>query len=271
MVLLLFLMACADPAPVAQQACEALPGLAPDATGLQLLQPLLAEVDYNAMASGWTSEGLRVVGAEGLAELRAQASCTVGLVEGAGQGRWAVELERSLPVVNPDGSFGEVATTALSWQAVKTPDGIRVETGLAGAAIMRASSREAFEEGDLRRYSSTWHAIANKFPDPLITVDIAHADVIFARHEYREKIRGKPVEVDDEAGTLKAELANTGDQAVSKLELRVDFGVGDQTASETATLEALEAGGTAEVVVPIPEGADGKVHIEVLGLQFTPQ
>lgn len=268
MVLLLFLMACADPVPVAQQACEALPGLATDPAGLQLLAPVLATVDYDALAAAQPTKGLELLGSDGLAELRGKVQCTVGLVEGAGQGRWAVDLERTLPTVLADGSLGEPQTTALSWQAVKTDDGVRVETGLAGAAIMRASAEQALEEGDLRRYASSWRGLAKKFPDPLISVDIAHAEKVFDRHEYLGEIRGKPVEVDEKEGTLKAELSNTGDRAVSELELRVDFGVGEATASETATVEAIEAGGKAEVVVPIPEGADGKVHIEVLSLEL---
>jgi hypothetical protein len=270
MVLLLFLMACADPVPVAQRACEALPGLATDPAGLQLLAPVLATVDYDALAAAQPTRGLELLGSDGLAALRGKVECTVGLVEGAGQGRWAVDLERSLPEVLPDGSLGEVKTTALSWQAVKTKDGVRVETGLAGAAIMRASAQQAYEEGDLRRYSSSWRAIAKKFPDPLIAVDIAHAEGLFERDEYRTKIRGKPVAVDDAAGTLKAELSNTGEREVVQLEVRVEFGVGDQTASQTANVDELGAGSTATVEVDIPEGADGKVHIEVVHLELVP-
>ncbi len=270
MTLLLFLMACADPAPVALQACEALPGLATDPAGLELLQPLLESKDYDALAAAAPTAGLELVGADGLASLRTQASCTLLSAESAGSGRWAVELERSAPAVLADGSLGEVQTTPLSWQAVKTPDGVRVETGLAGAAIMRASAATALEEGDVRRYASTWKAVANKFPDPLLTVDVAQAQAAFERLEYQAKIRGKPIEVDEAAGTLKAEIRNEGERSVSAVQLRVDFGVGETTASESATLEALAGGATAEVTVPIPEGADGKVHIEVLGLELPP-
>ena len=270
MFLLIFLMACADPAPVAKQACEALPGLATDPAGLQLLAPLLAKVDYDALASAQPTLGLQLLGSDGLAELRNQASCTVGAVEGAGQGRWAVDMERSLPVVNLDGSLGEVETTPLSWQAVKTPDGVRVETGLAGAAIMRASAEQAFEEGDLRRYASSWRAIVKKFPDPLISVDVAMAASSIDAWEYRARVRGKPVTIDEEAGTLQAEITNQGDRAVRALRVRVDFEVGSQTVSQALVIESLEANTTAPVDVPIPEAADGKVHIEIESLEFGP-
>jgi hypothetical protein len=268
MTFLLFVLACADPAPVAVEACEALPGLATDPAGLQLLEPVLAQVDYDALAAAAPTRGLELVGGDGLAALRAQASCTVGLVEGAGQGRWAVDLERSLPKVNADGSLGEVEVVALAWQAVKTDDGIRVETGLAGANIMRKSATQALEEGDLRRYASSWRAIAKKFADPLLTVDVAEAERVFGRVEYLAKIRGKPVEVNEEEGTLRGEISNSGDRKATAIEIRVDFGVGDQTASVNATVEALEPGATTAVDVAIPEGADGKVHIEAVSLEL---
>jgi len=270
MFLVLFLMACADPAPVAIRACEALPGLATDSAGLQLLAPVLAQVDYDALAKAQPTKGLELLGSDGLADLRSKASCTVNLVEGAGQGRWAVDLERSLPTVLPDGSLGEVEVTPMTWQAVKTDDGVRIETGLAGASIMRASAQQAFEDGDLRRYASSWRGLVKKFPDPLITVDIAAAGLVFDQHEYKSSIRAKPLEIDEEAGTLTGEVANTGDRATATVELRVDFGVGEGTASETASIPALEAGATTQVTVPIPEGADGKVHFEVLSLELTP-
>lgn len=268
MFLLLFLMACADPAPVAQQACEALPVLAADPASLELLAPVLAQADYDALTSAAPTQGLETVGAEGLAALRGKASCTVKLVESAGQGRWAIDLQRSLPVVQPDGSLGEPETVELAYQAVKTPDGIRIETGLAGAAITRKSAETALDEGDLRRWASTWRAIANKFPDPLITVDIAKAEAVFLRDSYRSKIVGKPVGIDEEENTLKGEISNTGKQAASAIQLRVDFAVGEETVSESTTIEALAQGAKAEIAVPIPEGADGKVHIEVLSLEF---
>ncbi len=270
MIIFLFLMACADPVPVALQACEALPGLATDPAGLQLLAPVLAKVDYDALASAQPTQGLQLLGSDGLAELRSKASCTVGAVEGAGQGRWAVDLERSLPAVNPDGTLGEVEVTAMSWQAVKTSDGVRLETGLAGAAIMRASAEQALEEGDLRRYASSWRAIIKKFPDPLLSVDVARAADVFDQYEYRTQLRGKPVEVDDKAGTLKGEISNVGKRDARNIQVQVDFGVGTQTVSQAATIEAIAAGTASTVDVAIPEGADGSVHIEVVGLELSP-
>ncbi len=266
MFLLLSLLACADPAPVALATCQAVPNLATDKAGLELFQPLLAEGDWKALSGATPTAGLELVGADGLAKIREQTTCTVLSTEGAGTGRWAVELERSNPGVNPDGSLGEAQTHTLSWQAVKTQDGIRIEAGIQGASISRRNAESAVADDDQRRAAAIWRAIHKKFPDPLLTVDIAKAEALYEKLEYQKKIPVKAVGVEDDK--LFVEVSNTGDKPVSKLELRADFEVGDQTKSHTTTVPSLAPGAKLEVELPIPEGAEGNVHVEVVGLEL---
>jgi hypothetical protein len=266
MLLLPFLLACANPEPPALSACQALPTLATDPAGLALLEPLLARDDWEALSAATPTAGLELLGAEGLAELRAQTQCTLLSAESAGSGRWALELERTCPTVSADGSLGDPETTTLSWQAVKTSQGVRIEAGIEAAAIGRRNAEAAVTEGDLRRAASAWRAIQKKFPDPLLTVDIARAEATFAQAEALKMVRAKPTSVAD--GKLLVALKNQGEAPVQALEIRADFGVGDLTERRTITWASLEAGAEAEVELPVPEGADGNVHVEVVGLEL---
>jgi hypothetical protein len=264
MLLLPFLLACANPEPAALSTCQALPTLATDAAGLALLEPLLAEADWEALSAAAPTAGLERLGADGLARIRAQTRCTLLSAESAGTGRWAVELERTSPGVTPEGSLSAPETTPLSWQAVKTPDGVRIEAGIAAAAIGRRNAEAAVAEGDLRRAASSWRAIQKKFPDPLLSVDIAQAEDAFAQAEVIRRIRAKPTAVAE--GELTVSLQHQGEVPVREIEIRADFGVGDRTESATITWASLEPGSEAELKLPVPEGADGKVHVEIVGL-----
>jgi hypothetical protein len=266
MILLPLLLACADPAPVALSTCEALPNLATDAAGLELLEPLLAPGDWEALSKAAPTAGLEKLGSEGLAALRQQTNCTLLSSESAGSGRWAVELERTNPSVDGDGNLGEAETHALSWQAVKTPEGVRIEAGIEAAAISRRNADAAVAEDDLRRAAAVWRAIHKKFPDPLLYVDIARAEAAYAKAEALKGVRAKPTGVAD--GKLYVELSNQAQAAVGSVELRADFAVGEQTHSSTLTHPGLEAGATVEVELAVPEGADGNVHVEVVGLEL---
>lgn len=264
MFLLLSLLACADPAPVALATCQAVPGLATDAAGLELLEPLLASEDLKALKGAQATAGLEAVGSEGLATIRSKTTCAVLSAESAGSGRWAVDLERTAPTVSGDGTLGEPATQALAWQAVKTPDGIRIEAGIQGAAISRLNAEAAVAEDDLRRAAAIWRAIHKKFPDPLLTVDIARAEAAHHYGEILKKVHAKPVGVED--GKLFIEAANGNEAPVSQVEIKADFEVGENTKSETTVVPELAGGAKLEIELAVPEGADGNVHVEVVKL-----
>jgi hypothetical protein len=265
MLLLLTLLACGNPDPVALSTCQALPTLASDPAGLTLLEPLLAPGDWEALSKAQPTAGLELLGPDGLAALRQQTTCTLLATEGAGSGRWAVDLERTSPSVGPDGSLGEMVTHSLAWQAVKTDGGIRIEAGIEGAAISRRNAETAIAEDDPKRAAAIWRAIQKKFPDPLLSVDIARAEAFQARAEAMKTILAKPTGVAD--GKLYVELQNRGGQAVTAVEVKADFAAGEGTKTETTTHPLLDADAVIEIELPVPEGADGNVHVEVVGLE----
>ncbi len=182
MILTLSLFACTDPEALAVSACQAVPTLSPDAASLEVLRPLISSKELAAVEGAEPTEGQKRVGAEGLAELRSKASCSVESVEGAGSGAWAVSLKRTLPEVLADGSFGDPIEAEFTWQ-VSTAEGGRAMPGLVTAAAMRRSIAEAREQDDLRRAVSTTGTLSRSFPDPTLSVDVALAEAELAEAE----------------------------------------------------------------------------------------
>ncbi len=252
------LAACANPTPIATEACMALPGLSTDPAGLALLTPLLINAEGELLAAATPTLGLEKVGAEGLAALREKAVCELVAVNNAGSGRWKVELKRSLPTVQADGSLGRTDETALEWQVVDE-DGLRVETGLGVAAEMRASIAGAIAEDDLRRAASTWRALYRSYPDPVLPVDIAVAEAAEARAALKRRV--KAVVGTPKRGKLPLEVTNRNSADVVGVELKIEFDLGDPV---TVTVEQIPTKATEAISVEMPKGATAPTRVNVI-------
>jgi hypothetical protein len=258
------LLACADPEPPALAACEAAPGLSVDAAGLALLRPLLVADEIAVLEAATQTRGHAQLGDAGLAALRAQTSCTVDTVFSAGSGRWAVTLTRTAPSIGADGSVGDAVTTQLEWQIVKG-DGLRVETGLKRAAAMRKSAEQAVVEDDLLRAASTWKTLARSYPDPVLAVDIAHAEAALEKAEYAGNLRHQFESADDTQ--VVALFTNGGPVPLTDV---VAYAVFDSSEVEVK-LGAIAANETVEYHVPIPEGVQGGVKLKTRSFELGPE
>ena len=264
MFLLSLLFACANPKPVALQVCQAIPGLATDARGMELMEPLLAQADLKELTDAQPTLGLQKLGSAMLDTLRDQVECEVLEVESAG-GAWADKLERSLPEVLPDGTLGPVQTRELQWQVVKE-DGLRIQPGLRAAAGTRRSAEDALQKKDYRRFASTWRAIYKKFPDPLITVDIAAATEVEARWAYRENLAAHVLSV--KKGELTCELENSGERPVAGVQVDVRFAMDGKLEVVPAQVGPVASGGKVQFAVAIPAGAKRTPSFKIGELQF---
>lgn len=271
MWMLFLLAACSkDPAPIAKQTCEALPLLATDPQGLALLEPLLTARDFNALEEAEPTEGLRLVGEEGVAALRAKVACEVKNVKPV-SGGWEVTLEQRVPEVKPDGTLGDLQSHEFTW-TVKRGRDLHVNTGLFRASAMRRKVEYAIEDDNYVRASALWRELQEQFPDPLIAVDIARTDAVAIERAYREKMRGNlvAIEAGEEPGSkvLKAELTNRGGRNVSEVLVQVRFDVGESVEAVETRVGPLESGKTEPFQVDVPEGADGGVHLVTTRVTF---
>ena len=270
---LFLLIACADPTPVALDTCKAIPSLATDEEGLQLLEPLLTHRDFRTLKKADPTLGLQKVGATGLAKLRAQARCEVVEVLDAGHNRWNVTVTRTLPEVNADGSLGDPQETTLNWSVVRSKDGLKVETGLFQAADTRRQAEESAARGDLKRAAGLWRAVYQKFPDPMLQVDIATATDIAAKALYRKRLVGNLISItpaEDEGANpiLNAEVTNRGKRYVSKAVIELSFDVGTDQKLVLHEVGEIKPGETAAFQVEVPQEADGLVHFSTHEVEF---
>jgi len=259
---LISLFACSDPGAIALSTCAALPGLSVDPVGLQLLTPLLVPDEVELLRSAEPTQGLELVGAEGLAALRESTTCSVVSVDSAGAGRKAVVLSRRTRAVQADGSLGEPATREFTWQVVDD----LVETGLVKAVSLRNSSALAVTEGDLRRAAGTLRTLSKSYPDPLIAVDLAAAEAAFDHAELSEELAHSFVSAD--GGTVVGALVNGSSRAVTEL---VAEGVFTTPAGEvvgSATVGDVEAGAEVRYEIAIPDGAEGSVKLRTASFQI---
>jgi len=194
---LFLLVACGDPKPVAIATCQAVPGIATDEAGLKLLEPLLTTKEFEVLKAAEPTQGLQVVGSEGLAKLRAQTTCVIDEVNGAGSDRWQVLLTRTQPEVKADGTFGDPVEHKIDWQAVNTSDGVRMETELPTVASMRAKIGAAIEQQDYKRVAGLWRGIAEHYPDPLLAVDVDRASRLYDEQYVFAKLQASFDRVED--------------------------------------------------------------------------
>lgn len=265
MLLALALLACTDPAKVAVAACQALPGIAAHPEDLPMFEGLLSAKDMDALRKAAPTEGLKKVSAASLAAMRGKTTCTAGEVNGAGSGRWAVQLHRSAPTVLADGREGPVAEQDLEWQVVDEEGG-RAELNLEGAAIARKNLDEAIEKEDFKRYAGGWKSLAGRWADPLLTVDVAVAEALLERMEYGKQLQHVFVGAAD--GEVLATVSNPGNRAVAELRVNAVFESSGGPVHSEANIGPLPAGGTLEYRLPIPEQAEGNVRLRTLDLRF---
>lgn len=262
---LLLALACTDPAPVAVAACQALPGISAHPSDLALYEPLLTAADVEVLRHAEPTKGLAVFSPEALAELRKRTACTADEVNGAGSGRWAVKLTRTMPELKADGSAGEPVTTSFEWQ-VSDEQGGRVDLNLVASTIARDNAAEAIDEEDFKRFASGWRAIAHRWPDPVLVVDVAEAEALDARMAYAGKLEHSFVAAGE--GLVQATVQNTGDQAVSGILVDAAFESAEGKLHSQARVGAVAPGETATYVVEIPDGAEGNVRLRTLDLRL---
>jgi len=264
-VILLAFLACTDPSPVALATCQALPGIAVHDSDRALFAPLLTAADMDVLARAEPTRGLSVFSPDALAALRTQTSCVVDEVNGAGSGRWAVKLTRTMPAVHADGSTGDPVTDSFEWQ-VSDEQGGRVDLNLVASALARRNAVEAIDEEDFKRFAAGWRAIAHRWPDPVLVVDVAEAEALDARMAYTGKLEHAFVAAGD--GLVQATVTNTGGQAVSAVEVDASFESPSGKLHSQAVLGAVPPGGTLAYTVEIPEGAEGNVRLRTIDLRL---
>jgi len=262
-LLFFLLLACTDHAAPALAACQAVPGLATDALGQSLLQPLVLAEEAELLAAAVPTRGLEIVGAPGLAEIRAQTTCSLVEVNSAGSGQWEVKISRTQPVVSAAGELGALETSELVWH-VLSRDGARVNTGLAVASHMRHSLDEAGD--DLQRVASSWHALQRSYQDPLLSVDIAEAEQALELWRYRKEVSTTFTEVLHRVVYLSAK--NEGERAIRDAEIEAIFTVAGEPSTVVVSAGALQPGEEVTLQVPIPEGATGTVKLDTQSVAF---
>ena len=264
--LALLLVSCSKPGPVAKAACEALPGLAVDAAGLALLEPVMHDSELELLRAAAPTKGLEVVGSDGLAALRAATSCEIVDAESGGQyGWWAVRLKRTAPVVGEDGAQGAPETVDLEWEVVKTEAGLRAKTGLARAVGTRGEIDAAMAEGDTFRAASLWRALAKSYADPTSPVDVAWVAAEDAKAMVAKKLRHDLVGQSEDGLEVLAETTNGAQRSIKDAKVRFIFATEPPTTVEVQT-GPLAIGAKASLKAKIPEGFTGKVKMETAEL-----
>lgn len=264
-------LACADPKPVALDACKAIPQLATDDAGKALLAELLEKREVDILNTAAPTLGVETLGAEGLAGLRAAAECAVVQVDSAGSNRWAVKLTRTLPVVNADGSLGAPATQDLEWQVVDAPEGIRVESGLRHAASTRADIDKAVAARDYMQVAASWRGLVNTFSDPVLPIDAAAATRLDDGWAYRKAVLAVGAGVVD-PNTVAVQVQNTGTKDVADGIFTLKFTHAGTEEVHEVPSGPIAAGATVQLqVAPSsgPLGADvGGFKLEPLELRL---
>jgi len=266
-LLVLLVLGCTDPTPVAVSACQAMPGISARAGDLPMFEPLLSAKDMKVLREAAPTLGLQAVDETRMAELRSKTTCMPGEANGAGDGRWAIELTRTAPVVNPDGSLGDPVETTFEWQVVDQ-DGGRVDLNLEGAAIARRNLEDAVHDADWHRFASGWKALAARWNDPVLPVDIQAAESKRDRMDYTSRLKN----VFDAAGEglIHGTVTNSGEQAVSRAMITATFESAGGPLTASTQIGALAPGQSLTYTVDIPEGAEGNVKLKTTDLEFAP-
>lgn len=265
MLLFLLALGCTDPSPVAIAACQALPGIAIHDSDRALFEPLLTARDLEILRDAAPTHGLAAVDAATLADMRSRTTCTADEVNGAGSGRWAVKLTRTSPTVSGEGSVGEPAELSFEWQ-VSDEQGGRVDLNLEGASIARRNADQAIDDEDWKRHSSGWRALAHRWPDPLLAVDVALAEALETRMGYAGKLQHSFDAAGE--GLVQASVRNTGDKAVTALVVDAVFESASGPLHARSELGAVPAGGQLAYTLEIPDGAEGSVRLRTIDLTF---
>ena len=252
MLILMSLLGCKDPSPTALAVCEMAPGMYVDGAGLARLEPLLDPVELEILRQAEPTHGHQVLGAEGLAAIRSQTSCTVDNVNRVRSGLWAVALTQRMPSVSADGTPGPLQTHELIWLVVDQ-DGERVNIGLEVATQMRRSIDEAIEQDDVKRVTATWKAIQNRFPDPALSVNIHDAEAVEQAWYYRRKVVGEVATVHGRQVLIAVE--NRGETDINGADVTASFEVYGERKQVSVVVPALAAGQKTRVAVSLPRGA----------------
>ena len=228
------LLACSDPGAKALALCQQSPGLYEDADGQAALAAWLPSESWSEVAPTLGHQR-----AGGRSALRG-AVCAVESVEGQ-----TVTLSRTQPQVKADGSLHGEQTVTLRWTVDET-----VDIGLGDALDLRAQADAALAEGNLPVFAGMWESLSASFPDPLLAVDHAEAQLILERALYRRHLVPLPEKV--EAGALVGRLENRGDRDVSMSTISADFAGLEQTLD----VGPVGAGQSTPFSMPLPPDAD---------------
>jgi len=127
---------------------------------------------------------------------------------------------------------------------------------------MRRSAAQAVAEDDLLRAASTLRTLSRSFPDPLLAVDIAHAQAALEKAEYKANLRHVFEAADDTK--VIALFTNNGPVPLVDVVAGAKF---EGTLVEVP-LGAIAAQETVEYHVPIPEGAEGGVKLGTVSFEL---
>ncbi len=265
MILALLALACSDPTAVAISACQALPGIAAHPEDMPLMETLLSSKDLDALRKAPQTKGLQAVSAATLATMRAQTTCTASETNGAGSGRWAVKLTRKAPTVTPTGEIGPPDEQSFEWQVVDE-DGGRAEFNIEGATIARKNLDEAIDKEDFKRFAAGWRSLAGRYPDPVLSVDVADADALLARMEYGASLEHVFQGAAD--GLVNASVRNSGDKVIAQMKVDAVFESAAGPLHSEVVVGPVAAGETLSYQVAIPDEAEGSVRLRTLDLRF---
>ncbi len=259
MLLLVALMGCTpDPEPVAIEACQTVPTLSVFKEDLAIFQPYLLSHELDLLKSAEPTSGLLAVKSDGLAHLRANATCVVHESRPGGD-RWELRMQRTIPAVQLDGSFGDPIEQDIDWVVVKTPEGLKVESGLQRAVDLRAQAAEAQASRNYSKVLEIWRTIMGVYGDPTLVYDVAYAQDEARLHDYRTKLLLPLKEAKDEqTGELVVPLVNNGPVGVKMAKIDAVFVIGEDEHLVEYTLEDLASSQRTEVRVALPEGDEVK-------------
>lgn len=251
MLLLSLLLACTDPTPVAIQACQAIPTIAPTPESLALFEPLLVRDEYTLLAKQLPTLGIAAVGEEGLVPLRQAATCTSSDAKHAGPGIWKVYLDRRSPSLTMDGQ-GDVVSHHFEWMVHETDAGLRVETDLARYVSMRESITEGLKTDDHDRATSLWQTMIDDYGDPTLVHDLAAAEVARTHYKYGKKLGTDIMGIDGDE--LVGKLFNHGKVELPRVAVRFTLtGPEGQEVVVDRELTKVPADAEEEIRIPKPD------------------
>lgn len=229
------------------------------------LETFLSIRDIAELQAAHPTLGVQNIPFETYTKLREATTCEVVEKNGAGSGRWAIKLSRTSPKLSWDGIVGEPETTEFEWQIIDEKGG-RLDYEITTANIERKSMGEAFAARDWKRVAAGWRAIARRWQDPLLAVDVYAAESLQTRMEYGDQVVSTFLEAGD--GLVRASLKNGGDKDVAVALVHGVFQTADGEQRVPVEVGPIAAGATIEYFVQIPDEAEGSVKLHTMDIAF---